>query len=608
MRPPEIKKERPPLGTVWREARALVGKHRRRLGLGLVLLLISRVAGLILPGTSKILIDDVVGQGREDLLVPLAVVGGLAVLIQAGMAFALTQVLGVAGQKAINDLRKEVQAHVARLPVRFFDSTQTGVLISRIMSDAAGIRNLVGSGLVQLVGGLVTAVLALGVLFYIHWSLTLRILVVLLVFGVVMYIAFSRLRPLFRERGRLNAEVTGRLAQSLEGIRVVKAYVAEPYEEQVFSDGIDRMFDNIRRTITGRSGATAISAVVVGAVGVMLTLVGGRAILDGTMTLGYFVLYLVFVGLVSGPVVQIASIGTQITEAFAGMDRIRELRSFSTEDEDDAERAPCGELEGDVEFENVVFEYESGRPVLKGVSLHAPAGTTTALVGSSGSGKSTLVSLVMAFNRPSSGIVRVDGKDLKELRLADYRAQLGVVMQESFLFDGTIAENVAFSRPSATRDEIEEVCRAAHCEEFVSTFEHGYDTVVGERGIKLSGGQRQRIAIARALLANPRILILDEATSSLDSESEALIQDGLRALRRARTTFVIAHRLSTIRAADQIVVLEGGEIVEYGLHNELFAARGRYRELYDRQYSFEHERFINPGEEHTAQDEMPPPE
>jgi ABC-type multidrug transport system fused ATPase/permease subunit len=598
------KKQRPDLATVWSEARALIRAHRRRLALGLALLLVSRLAGMVLPATSKVLIDDVIGGRRADLLLPLALAAGIATLIQAATSYSLSQVLGVAAQKAINDLRKEVQVHVSRLPVRNFDSTQTGVLISRIMTDAEGIRNLVGTGLVQLVGGLVTAGIALVWLFYLSWSLTAMILCVLLVFGGVMAYAFTHLRPLFRERGKINAEVTGRLSQSLSGIRVVKAYVAEPHEAGVFSEGVDRLFDNIRRSITGVSALTAITTAVVGLVGVIMTLMGGHAILDHEMTLGDFFLYVLLVGLVSAPVVQIASIGTQITDAFAGMDRIRELRSVPTEDAGDELRAPCPPLRGDVEMENVFFEYEPGRPVLKDISFKTPAGTTTALVGSSGSGKSTLVSLVMAFNRPTQGVVRVDGLDLSTLRLADFRAQLGVVLQENFLFDGTIAENVAFSRPSATRAEVEEVCRAANCEEFVRGFEKGYDTIVGERGIKLSGGQRQRLAIARALLAEPHIMILDEATSSLDSESEAMIQDGLAKLRRRRTTFVIAHRLSTIRSAHQILVVEQGVIVERGTHAELYAKEGRYRELYDRQYHFEHERFVNPGEEHPAEPEV----
>jgi len=577
--------------------RELVHQHRHRLALGLVLMLVSRLAGFVLPMTSKFLIDDVIGKGRADLLWPLALAGGIATLLQAGTGYALSQVLGVAAQKAINDMRKLVQVHVGRLPVRHFDATQTGVLISRIMNDAEGIRNLVGTGIVQLAGGLVSAAFGLCVLAYLNWKLTCAIVLALALFGGGMAYAFRVLRPLFRERGKINAEVTGRLNQTLGGVRVVKAYVAEQQEERVFSAQVDRLFANIRRSMTGVSAITAGSTAVVGLIGALLTVAGGRAILEGSMSLGDFVMYLVFLGLVVGPVVQIAAIGTQISEAFAGLDRIRELRALATEDEGEDERLPCPEVRGDIEFEDVSFEYEDGKPVLHSIDLRAPAGTTTALVGSSGSGKSTLVSLVMAFNRPKSGSIRVDGRELAQLRLRDYRSHLGVVLQDNFLFDGTIAENVGFSRPQATRAEIEHACRLAHCDEFVREFEHGYDTVVGERGIKLSGGQRQRVAIARALLAKPRILILDEATSSLDSESEAMIQAGLQELRRSRTTFVIAHRLSTIRSADQILVLEHGRIVERGTHEQLLAAGGRYRELHDRQHRVEHERFVNPGEE-----------
>jgi subfamily B ATP-binding cassette protein MsbA len=588
------------MSSAWREARALVYEHRSRLALGLVLLVVNRLTGLVLPTSSKFLIDEVVANRRTELLTTLAWAGGAATLVQALTGFALSQVLGVAAQRAINDVRKSLQSHVGRLPVRYFDSTQTGVLVSRIMNDADGLRNLVGTGIVQLVGGALSALLGIGVLFYLNWKLTLGILAVLALFGIAMARAFRSLRPLFRERGKLQAEITGRLNQTLGGVRVVKAYTAEPAEERAFRAGVDRLFDNIRRSMTGVSATTAISLAIVGVIGVLMIYFGGRAILAGEMTLGDFVMYLVYIGLVVAPVVQIASIGTQITEAFAGLDRIRELRSVAAEDEGDEQRASCTQVRGDIVFERVGFAYEAGKPVLHEIDLVAPAGSTTALVGSSGSGKSTLISLVLAFHRPSSGRITVDGRDLAALKLRDWRSHLGVVLQDNFLFDGTIAENVGFARPSATRAEIEAACSAAHCDEFVKRFELGLDTVVGERGVRLSGGQRQRVAIARALLAAPRILILDEATSSLDSESEALIQDGLAKLRARCTSFVIAHRLSTIRSADQILVLEGGRIVERGTHAQLYAAGGRYRELHDRQYAVERELFVNPGEELQA--------
>ncbi len=588
------------LPVVWREARDLVWAHRARLAAGLALMLVNRFAGLVLPATSKFLIDNVIGRREAHLLLPLAAAAGAATLVQASTSFALSQVLGVAAQRAITNMRRAVQAHVLRLPVAYFDQTKTGVLISRVMTDAEGIRNLVGSGLVNLLGGMVSATLGLGILFYLNWRLTVLTLVILLAFGAGMAVAFVRLRPVFRERGKINAEVTGRLGEALGGIRIVKSYVAEKREELVFTRGAHRLFRNVARSITGVSAITAFSTVVVGAIGVLMIVVGGRSILAGTMTLGDFVTYLLFTGLVAAPLVQIASVGTQITEAFAGLDRIREVRSLAGEEERDARR-PLDGLRGHVTFDRVGFEYTPGLPVLKEVSFHAPAGSTTALVGSSGSGKSTLISLVMAFNRPGSGRVLVDGEDLATVRLRDYRAHLGVVLQENFLFDGTIAENIAYGRPRATKDQILRVARIAHCDPFVQQFPDGYDTVVGERGVKLSGGQRQRIAIARAILADPRILVLDEATSSLDSESEALIQDGLRTLRAGRTTFVIAHRLSTIRSADQILVLEGGVIVERGRHAELLAADGRYRQLHDKQYRLEQDRFVNPGEELAAE-------
>jgi len=600
-------KTKPRFKNAWAEARQIIWRHRRGLAIGFALILVNRAASLVLPGSTKFVIDTIIGHKRGDLLWIVAVAAGGATLISAVTSFALSQVLGVAAQRAVTDMRRAVEDHVARLPVRYFDSTKTGVLISRIMSDAEGIRNLVGTGLAQLAGSILTALVAVGVLFWLNWHLTAITIVVLLTFGGGLAYAFTKLRPVFRERGKINAEVTGRLAETLGGIRIVKAYTAERRERFVFAKGVNKLFRNVAKSITGVSAVGAFASEIVGAIGVLIIVIGGRAVLAGTMTVGDLFMYGVFTGLMAAPMIQIASIGTQITEAFAGLDRIRELRQMTTEDQEDAARIPLPDVRGDVVFENVNFEYNPGTLVLKHVSFNAPAGSTTALVGSSGSGKSTLISLVMTFNQPLSGRILVDGRDLGAISLRDYRRHLGVVLQDNFLFDGTVAENIRFSRPHASKEEVRAAARIAHCDDFVTGFENGYDTVVGERGIKLSGGQRQRIAIARAILADPRILILDEATSSLDSESEAQIQDGLRSLRRGRTTFVIAHRLSTIVSADQILVLEGGEIVERGTHAELLALDGRYRQLYDRQYQVERNRFINPGEDFTPEPEAPAP-
>jgi len=602
------KKKRLNLSIVWRESRELMHRHRRSLVIGMALMLVSRLAGLVLPGTTKILIDDVIGKHRADLLVPVALAAAAATLLQAATSFALTQVVSIAGQRAIADMRKRVQAHITRLPIRYYDSTKSGVLISRIMTDAEGVRNLVGTGIVQLIGGIVTAVLAFGVLMYINWQLTLITLAILGLSGAFMSYAFNYLRPIFRERWRVEGELTGRLSESLGGARIVKAYVAEKREQLVFARGAHTLLRLVARTLTGISATTALSMVVVGVIGVIMILLGGRAMLSGQMTVGDFVMYVSFTAMMAQPLVEMANVGTQITEAFAGLDRIREILGMAPEDEGDAERMRMDTVKGDVRFEDVTFEYVPGVEVLKHISFEAPAGTTTALVGSSGSGKSTLIGLVMALHRPKTGRVLVDGNDLGNVRMRSYRSQLGVVLQDNFLFDGTIRENIAFSKPNASDQEVLEVARIAHVHEFVDQFEHKYDTIVGERGVKLSGGQRQRVAIARAILADPRILILDEATSSLDSESEAMIQDGLQQLRHGRTAFVIAHRLSTIRGADQILVLEHGEIVERGTHGQLIEKRGRYRELYDRQYAIEINRFINPGEDFTPEvkrDELP---
>jgi ABC-type multidrug transport system fused ATPase/permease subunit len=595
--PPKPKKKmREKMGTAWREARELVWASRGRLSVGLGVMLVSRLAGLVLPASSKVLIDEVVGKGRAELLLPLALGAGAATLVQAGTSFGLSRLLGITAQRTITEMRRRVEAHVARLPVRYFDSQKSGALVARVMNDAEGVRNLVGTGLVNLVGGAVTAVIALSVLFWISWQLTSATLTVLAVFGGLMAWFFKRLRPIFRERGEIYSQVTGRLSEALGGIRIVKTYTAEKREDLVFTQGVHRLFRNVAKSMTAVSGFEAIATVIFGLVGVVMMLVGGKLILSGAMTLGDFVMYIFFTGLVVAPVVQIASIGTQITEAFAGLDRIRELLAVPTEDADADSRAPLRDVRGAVEFRDVWFEYEPNKPVLKGVSFRAEEGSTTALVGSSGSGKSTLIGLVTTFHQPARGTITVDGRDLATVRLVDYRSHLGVVLQDNFLFDGTIAQNIAYGRPGASRDEIVAAAKVAHCDAFVAGFADGYETVVGERGVKLSGGQKQRVAIARAILADPAILILDEATSSLDSESESLIQEALAHLRAGRTTFVIAHRLSTIRSADQILVVEDGQIVESGNHAELLARAGRYKELHDRQYRHEADRFLNPGD------------
>jgi len=586
--------------TAWAEARKIIWNARWRLLAGSVLMLISRLAGMVLPASTKFIGDEVFVNQRYDLIKWIALAIGVSTLVQGTTSFALSQILGVAAQRAITEMRKRVQSHIERLPISFFDSTQSGQLISRIMNDAEGIRNLVGTGLGQILGSLVTAVIAIGVLFYLNWQLTAATIVVLLIFGGALLYAFKVLRPIFRERGEITAEVTGRLGESLGGIRVVKAYTAEKREDLSFARGAHRLFRNIAKTVTGVSAIGSFSSIVIGAVAVIMIVIGGNAVQAGTMTLGDFLMYISFTFLLAIPVFELTSVGTQITEALAGLDRIREVMAMTTEDEEDSKLRPITNADGTIEFENVEFEYEKGVPVLKGVSFRSNAGTTTALVGSSGSGKSTILSLVLNFIKPTAGVVKIDGQDLQTVKLRDYRRHLGVVLQDNFLFDGSILENIRFANPTATLESIRAVCKVANADEFIEKFPNGYDTIVGERGVKLSGGQRQRIAIARALLADPRILILDEATSSLDSESEALIQEGLNNLRKGRTTFVIAHRLSTIRSADQILVVEAGEILERGTHDELIKIDGRYKQLYDKQYRFEQNLFVNPGEDFTT--------
>ncbi|HSJ23676.1 MAG TPA: ABC transporter ATP-binding protein [Longimicrobiales bacterium] len=585
------------LGAVSGEAWALMRRHRRTLGIGMALMVVSRLAAFVLPASTKYFYDDVILGGRAEILMPLAMAVLAAMLLQAGASFALAKVVSVAAQRAIADMRVDIQQHVLRLPTSYFDNTKAGILIARIMTDPEGIRNLVGTGIIQLIGGVFTAVLALAVLLWLNWQLTIGTVLLLVLFALVMAVAFKKLRPIFRERGQITADVTGRLTETLGGVRLVKVYGAESREQGVFQEGVLRLYSNIARTITGTSLVSSLSAVIIGGVSVMIMVFGGRSVLAGTMTPGDLLFYTIMVGMMAGPLVGIANIGTQISEAFAGLDRIRELRDVATEDAQEAGKAPLDEVDGDVVFDHVSFSYQEGTRVLEDISFHAPAGTTTALVGPSGGGKSTLIGLVLAFHMPDDGTIFVDGQDLGRVRIADYRRQLGVVMQDNFLFDGTVRDNIAFSRPDATDDQIREAARVANADEFIDRFDDGYDTIVGERGVKLSGGQRQRIAIARAILADPGILILDEATSSLDSESEALIRDGLRHLREGRTTFVIAHRLSTIRSAEQILVMDRGRIVERGTHDELLRQGGLYRTLYEKQQGLQLDVYVNPGED-----------
>jgi len=574
----------------------LVRPRMALLGLGFGLMVINRVSGLVLPYSSKFLIDTVIVKHHLDKLKSLVLLVLGATAVQGVTSFALTQLLSKEAQRLIAELRHKVQAHVGRLPVSFYDATKTGTLVSRIMSDVEGVRNLIGTGLVEFVGGLLTSAIALVVLFRISSLMTILAFSFLVCFAAALTRAFSTIRPIFRERGKINAEVTGRLTESLGGVRVIKGYHAEDREEHVFSKGVQRLLDNVMRTLTATSVMSLSATVLTGVVGVIIMYVGARQIVAGSLTIGGFFTYVMFLGFLIAPIIQIVGIGTQLTEALAGLERTHEILSESQEDRDPRRTVKLPEVVGEVRFDNVSFSYDGNRTVLHDISFLAQPGTVTALVGSSGSGKSTTIGLISAFYIPASGTITVDGIDLSTVRLDSYRTRLGVVLQESFLFDGTIRENVAFSRPDASEADVMRACRIARVDEFAETFADKYDTVVGERGVKLSGGQRQRISIARAILAEPRILILDEATSSLDSESEAMIQEGLSYLMHGRTTFVIAHRLSTIRRADQILVMEQGRIVERGNHEQLYALRGRYYDLYTKQHGVENNLFLAPGE------------
>ena len=581
---------------VWPEIRELVKPRRWLLAGCFCIMVVNRACSLVLPLSFKPLIDQVFTRGRMSLL-PV-VVGSvlLATLIQGITSYALTQLLSKSGQRMIAELRKQVQQHIGRLPVAFYDENRTGTLVARIMTDVEGVRNIIGTGVVDFVGGVLTALFAFAYLLYVSVRITLPAFVIMLAFALVLQRAFKTIRPIFRERAKINAEVTGRLTESLGGVRVVKGYHAEASEANVFAGGVARLLNNVISSLTAQSLMTLASTVILGIIGAVVMYLGAHQHATGKLTTGGYFAYVMVLAFMTAPIVQLVAIGTQLTEAMAGLDRTREVMNENTEDSDPLRSQDAGIVRGDVRFDHVSFAYVADKPVLHDISFHSRPGTVTALVGSSGSGKSTIISLVCGFHTAQAGEVLIDDRDLATIRLASYRRQLGVVLQETFLFDGTIRENIMFSRPTATEEQFLNACAIARVDEFAERFAEGYETIVGERGVKLSGGQRQRLSIARAILADPRILILDEATSSLDSESEAMIQHGLSYLMQGRTTFVIAHRLSTIRRADQILVVEEGRIVERGTHEQLYAAGGRYFDLYTRQHGLETNLFLAPGE------------
>jgi ABC-type multidrug transport system fused ATPase/permease subunit len=586
------------LRELWPDIREMMRPRRRILAVGFVLMIISRVCSLVLPTSTKYLVDNVIGKRQLYLLTPLVLAVLGATVIQGITSFAITQLVSKAAQRLIAEMRRKVQAHIGHLPVSYYDANKSGTLVARIMTDVDGIRNLLGTGLIEFAGGLFAAILVLGFLLRISALLTGIALVIVVAFVFVLRKAFITIRPIFRERGKINADVTGRLTESLGGVRVIKGYHAEAREEEVFASGVQRLLDNILKSLTATSFMSLSASVLMGVVGAIIMYVGARQItaVPPVMTLGDFMMFSALLAFLIAPMFQIVNIGTQLTEALAGLERTREVLREKPEDQDPRRSVSLPPITGQVVFDHVNFAYDAGKAVLHDVSFCAEPDTVTALVGSSGSGKSTIIGLITAFHTPETGAILVDGVDLSTVRLDSFRTQLGVVLQETFLFDGTIRENIAFARPHATEEQITEACRIARVDEFAEGFEKKYDTIVGERGVKLSGGQRQRVSIARAILADPRILILDEATSSLDSESEALIQEGLRYLMQGRTTFVIAHRLSTIRRADQILVVEAGRILERGTHEQLYAARGRYYDLYTKQHGMEANLFLAPGE------------
>jgi subfamily B ATP-binding cassette protein MsbA len=566
--------------TIGQVFQTIVWPRRNMLLLGLFLIIISRLSGLVLPAATQYLMDDVIGKGDMEMLklVLLAVAGSIT--LQAVTSYSLTQLLSVEAQHLISVLRAKVGKRVLQLPIRFFDNNKSGALVSRIMNDVEGVRNIVGTGLVQLVGGVLTAAICLVLMIRISPMMTLFTLGPIVILGLISLKAFGKIRPIFRDRGKITADVTGRLTETLNGIRVIKGFNAEPQEIKTFEAGVDKLFQNIKTSLTATSLITSSATFLLGLASTGILGIGGYLIINQEMTIGELLSFIVFLGFLVAPIIQMSNIGSQLTEAFAGLDRTEELMNMTPEDDGTVRSTKIGTIRGDVSFENVSFAYEEGKEVLRNINFLAPSGSVTALVGTSGSGKTTIAGLAASFLNPQEGRIMVDGIDLATVSLDSYRSQLGVVLQDDFLFEGTIRENILFPRPNATEEQLQRAVHAAHVDEFTTRFEHGLNTVIGERGVKLSGGQRQRIAIARAILADPRILVLDEATSNLDTESESFIQESLKGLMQGRTTFVIAHRLSTIRQASQILVVEGGQIVERGTHDELIARQGRYFELY----------------------------
>jgi subfamily B ATP-binding cassette protein MsbA len=568
------------LSSVGYVVKNIIWPRKKLLFIGLMLIILNRLSGLVLPGASKYLVDEVINKSNISLLHTLLLAVSGAVFVQSLTSFSLTRLLSVEAQHLISILRSKVQQHIIYLPIRYFDNTKSGELVSRIMTDVEGVRNLVGTGLVQLFGGILTSIVALFILIRINALMTLYVLVPLIIFGLISLKAFAYIRPIFRERGKINAEVTGRLTESLNGIRVIKGFNAEKQEINVFENGVEKLFLNVKKSLTSSSLVTSLATLLLGIAGVAIMGLGAKMIIDDKMTVGDFFAFTLYLGFLIAPIVQMSNIGSQITEAFAGLDRTEEIMSTSKEGEEPTRNRILDTIKGDVKLENVTFSYEKGNPVLKNITFSAPAGTVTALVGTSGSGKTTIAGLAASYLIPDEGRVTIDGIDLSTVRLDSYRSRLGVVLQDDFLYEGTIRENIRFSKPNASENDLMQTVKAAHVSEFTERFEDGLDTLIGERGVKLSGGQRQRVAIARALLADPKILILDEATSNLDTESELYIQESLAKLMQGRTTFVIAHRLSTIRKANQILVVENGQIAERGTHDELIKSEGRYFQLY----------------------------